>query len=116
MDHREQEQHVGRSADPATALSHVVRFLEPREIVRVACASRQGSIATNDERTWQALCKRDFGILHRADLCSWHESYRRAWTDQVLYFDGHPDFVQYLGRVERRNANFKVRNCEDQRR
>jgi len=85
----------------ADALRMVLSYLGPRHMGRIACTSRQGGALTAEDSVWKALCYRDFGILHRADECSWQRTYYKGWTEKVLYFMGQPDYVEYLGSVHR---------------
>ena len=48
-------------------LRHIMPYLGPRDMGRVACTSRQGGVITEEDSVWKALCYRDFGILYRAD-------------------------------------------------
>ena len=89
------------SEPPAEALRMVMAFLGPRDMGRIACTSRQGGmLMAGEESVWKAFCYRDFGILHRADRCSWLLTYRKGWTEKVLFFMGQPDYVEYLGSVQ----------------
>jgi hypothetical protein len=89
------------SGPPAEVLRMVMTYLEPRDMGRIACTSRQGGmLMAGEESVWKAFCYRDFGILHRADRCSWLLTYRKGWTEKVLFFMGQPDYVEYLGSVQ----------------
>lgn len=58
---------AGTQASDAIALAIARGFLGPQTIGRVACVSRQAGALMEDDNVWKALCRRDFGILYRAD-------------------------------------------------
>jgi hypothetical protein len=79
------------------AVTSVLPFLGARHLGMINCTSKRFSTASN---IWEMLCLRDFGILRTSDSCSWKQTYRLAWQEWVVWHEGQPDYVQFIGSRE----------------
>ena len=77
-----------------TAMSAVLPYLGARCLGMIQQANKQLSI---ENEAWKILCLRDFGILRASDSVSWKFTYKLAWNEWVVWNDGYPDYVQFLG-------------------
>mmetsp|Transcript_8664 Transcript_8664/g.28892 ORF Transcript_8664/g.28892 Transcript_8664/m.28892 type:complete len:123 (-) Transcript_8664:1385-1753(-) len=79
------------------AMARVMEWVGGKDIGRMAACSTSMREHASREELWQTLCRRDFGILHPADRCGWRDTYKTGCSDSILYFNGHPDYVEYIG-------------------
>eukprot|EP00960_Hanusia_phi_P053972 762513-Hanusia_phi.AAC.5 len=90
---------VGSGTGRATeeAMARVMEWVGAKDVGRMALCSRSMREHARREELWRKLCMRDFGVLYTADRCGWRETYKTGCTESVLYFNGHPDYVEYIG-------------------
>ena len=74
-------------------LNRILALLSARELGNVNCTATW----LREYDVWQSLCIRDFGILKSSDRLSWKQTYKKAWNEYVVWHEGRPDYVQFLG-------------------
>jgi hypothetical protein len=82
---------------PRNALLAVLPYLGARQLGMMQSTNRTLSM---ENEAWKLLCNRDFGILQASDAISWKWTYKLAWTEWVVWNEGHPDYVQFLGNQD----------------
>ena len=76
------------------ALITVLPYLSARLLGMMHRTNKRFS---TQSEAWKILCHRDFGILRASDAISWKETYKMAWNEWVVWHEGKPDYVRFLG-------------------
>lgn len=79
------------------AVRQILCFLDARSLGLFASTTPALRRASGEDAVWRVLCARDFGVIFVSDDCDFRSTYKKALRELVLFRDGKPDYVQFLG-------------------